>query len=74
MINGKIAAAVLESDWFLITAIGLFAVTTGYWTTVAMKFGSDETTKDQGLAGTIMGFHLTLGITLGSVIAEVFFA
>ena len=46
MINGKVAAIVLESDWFLITAIGLFAATSGYWTTVAMKFGSDETTKD----------------------------
>ena len=74
LINGKFAAQVLNSDWFLIIAIGLFAATSGYWTTVAMKFGSDETTKDQGLAGTIMGFHLTLGITVGSVIAEVFFS
>ena len=64
----------LTTNWFLISAIALFATTYGYWTTIAMKFGSDETTKDQGLAGTIMGFHLTLGITVGSVIAEVFFA
>ena len=74
MINGGVASTVLATDWFLITAIGLFAATSVYWTTIAMKFGSDESTQDQGLAGTIMGFHLTLGITLGSVVAEVFFA
>ena len=60
------------ADWFVIILLGLFAMTCGYWTTIGMKYGSDETTKDQGLAGTIMGFHLTFGITLGSTIAIAF--
>lgn len=60
---------VFGSDWFIIVALGCFASTAGYWTTVGMKYGCDENTKDQGLAGTIMGFHLTLGISLGSAVA-----
>ena len=62
---------VFGSDWFMIVALGCFASTAGYWTTVGMKYGSDGETKDQGLAGTIMGFHLTLGISIGSAVAIV---
>ena len=69
--NG-VAVEVFGSDWFIILALGIFASTAGYWTTVGMKYGSDEETKDQGLAGTIMGFHLTLGISVGSTFAIVF--
>ena len=61
--------SVFGSDWFIIISLGLFLITSGYWTTIGMKFGCDEKTGDQGLAGTLMGFHITLGISLGSVIA-----
>ena len=60
------------ADWFVIILLGLFAATCGYWSTIGMKYGSDETTEEQGLAGTIMGLHLTFGITLGSTLAIAF--
>ena len=65
----EVYVTVFGSDWFIISALGIFASTAGYWTTVGMKHGCDEETKDQGLAGTIMGFHLTLGISIGSTVA-----
>ena len=63
---------VFGSDSFIIIAMGIFLSSTGYWTTIGMKYGSDEDTKDQGLAGTIMGFHITLGICAGSALAMAF--
>lgn len=52
--------------------LGLFAASCGYLTTVGMKYGSDESTVNRGLAGTIMGIHLSFGICLGSTIAIAF--
>ena len=63
-----------NSNWFIILNLFLFSISCGYLSTIGMNFGCDETTKDQSLAGSIMGFHLTLGICLGSTIAEVFFS
>lgn len=67
-----LAPGLLRSDWFVLTNLGLFATSFGYWTSIGMKFGSAEETKNQGLAGAIMGFHLTFGICLGSAIAIIF--
>lgn len=66
--------AVFRSDWLEIVVLGTFVGSAGYLTNVGFKYGSDESTKDQGLAGTIMGFHLTLGISIGSTIAILFFS
>lgn len=57
---------------YVIVMLGLFAATCGYLTTIGMKYGSDEDTKNRGLAGTIMGIHLSFGICLGSTIALAF--
>ena len=59
----------LESTAFEIIALFGFASTFGYFVTIGFKHGSDESTVDQGIAGTICGFHMTLGITLGSTLA-----
>ena len=32
---------VFGSDWFIILALGIFASTAGYWTTIGMKYGCD---------------------------------
>lgn len=60
------------SQWFVIIMLGFFAASCGYLTTVGMKYGSDESTVNRGLAGTIMGIHLSFGICLGSTIAIAF--
>lgn len=60
------------SQWFVIILLGLFAASCGYLTTVGMKYGSDESTVFRGLAGTIMGIHLSFGISVGSTIAIAF--
>jgi len=52
--------------------LGFFAGSCGYLTTVGMKYGSDKTTINRGLAGTIMGIHLSFGICLGSTLAIAF--
>lgn len=39
-----VAKGFFGADWFIILNLGLFAWTCGYWSTVGMKFGSDETT------------------------------
>jgi len=70
----KVGESFFNSDVFVLVNLGLFAISCGYLSTIGMKFGSDETTKDQGLAGTIMGFHLTLGICLGSTAAIIWFS
>ena len=64
-----VAPHFFRSDWFVLTNLGLFAISFGYWTSLGMKYGTAPETKNQGLAGTIMGFHLTFGICLGSAIA-----
>ena len=64
--------SVFGSDWFIILNLALFSISCGYLSTIGMNYGSDASTKDQGLAGSIMGFHLTLGICLGSATALIF--
>ena len=59
----------LGSTWFIMLGLLIFATTYGYWITLGFKYGSDETTGDQGIAGTIVGFHMTFGICFGSAIA-----
>lgn len=63
---------IFGSNWFIVTNFTLFSVSCGYLSTIGMNFGADETTKNQSLAGSIMGFHLTFGICLGSAIALIF--
>jgi hypothetical protein len=63
-----------QSDTFVVINLGLFALTYGQLCTVGMKFGSDESTGNQPLAGTIMGFHMILGICIGCTIAIAFFS
>ena len=60
---------VLESTGFDIIALFFLASSFGYFVTIGFKHGSDESTIDQGTAGTICGFHMTFGITLGSTLA-----
>ena len=60
-----------NSNWFIILNMVLFALTNGYFATLGMAFGCDGDNEDPSLAGTIMGFHLMLGITVGSMIANV---
>ena len=61
--------SIFGSDWFIITNFALFSVSCGYLSTIGMNYGSDASTKDQAMAGSIMGFHLIFGITAGSFIA-----
>jgi hypothetical protein len=68
----NVAPGLFKSDWMILTNLGLFASSFGYWTSLGMKYGSASETKNQGLAGAIMGFHLTFGICLGSAIAIIF--
>jgi len=65
--------SIFASDWFILTNLALFAASCGHFTSLGMKYGSDESTGDRGLAGTIMGINLTVGIFLGSTSAFVFF-
>ena len=60
------------SQTFVIVMLGLFALSCGYLATISMKYGSDASTVHQGLAGTIMGIHLSFGISLGSTLAIAF--
>lgn len=62
----------LGSTWFIMVGLLVFATTYGYFITLGFKYGSDETTGDQGMAGTIVGFHMTFGICFGSAIALAF--
>ena len=68
----RVAADVFGSDWFIIVNLTFFSISCGILSTIGMNYGSDETTKHQSLAGSIMGFQLTLGICLGSAIALIF--
>ncbi len=65
---------IFAATWFLILGLFLLASTFGYFITLGFKHGSDESTKDQGIAGTIVGFHMTFGICLGSTLALTFFS
>ena len=69
-----VAPGLFRADWFLVLGLALFAGTCGYWTALGMKYGSDEETVDRGTAGVIMGFHLTLGLSLGSLVAWLAFS
>ena len=57
------------ATWWLMLGLFFFASTFGYWITLGFQYGADESTGDQGVAGTIVGFHMTFGICLGSTIA-----
>jgi len=59
----------LESTTFEIISLFVLATTFGYMVTIGFKHGSDESNIDQGTAGTIVGFHMTFGIFLGSALA-----
>jgi len=65
---------VFGSDWFIITLLTFFSISCGYLSNVGMIYGSDSSTGNQPLAGSIMGFHLTFGICAGSAIALIFFS
>jgi hypothetical protein len=67
-----VAPGFFRADWFVIANLAAFATSFGYWTSLGMKYGSAKETGNQGLAGAIMGFHLTFGICLGSAIAIIF--
>ena len=58
----------------MVMSLAAFASTFGYWTALGMKYGSDETTVDRGTAGVIMGFHLTVGLSIGSALGMIFFS
>ena len=60
---------VFGATWFLVTFLFFLAVTFGYWITLGFKYGADGSVPDQGVAGTLIGFHMTFGICLGSTIA-----
>mmetsp|Transcript_39509 Transcript_39509/g.51719 ORF Transcript_39509/g.51719 Transcript_39509/m.51719 type:complete len:142 (+) Transcript_39509:835-1260(+) len=64
-----VAPVIFQATWFMVMGLFFFAVTFGYWVTIGFKHGSDESTVDQGTAGTIVGFHMTFGICLGSTLA-----
>jgi hypothetical protein len=66
--------AFFGSDSFVIILFLFFSVSCGYLSTLGMNYGSDDTTGNQSLAGSIMGFHLTFGIVLGSTVALLFFS
>jgi len=57
----------------MVMGLTIFAGSGGYWTALGMKYGSDEETVDRGTAGVIMGFHLTLGLSIGSAIGMIAF-
>ena len=42
----KVGESFFNSDFFVLLNLGLFAISCGYLSTIGMKFGSDETTKD----------------------------
>ena len=69
-----VSEAFLGSTAFIMIGLLLFASTFGYWVTLGFKYGSDESTVDQGTAGSIVGFHMTLGISVGSTLALTLFA
>ena len=63
---------IFGSDWFILINFAFFSVSCGYLSTMGMNYGSDASTKDQAMAGSIMGFYLIFGITVGSFIALIF--
>ena len=65
---------VITGDAFAIINLVLFSISCGYLATIGMQYGTGFESGDQGLAGTIMGFHITLGISLGSLIAVLGFS
>ena len=65
----KVNESIFGSDWFILSLFTLFSISCGFLSTIGMVHGTDDTTKNKSLAGSIMGFALIFGITLGSFIA-----
>lgn len=56
---------VYKADWFNFLNLIFFALTCGFYSTLAANLGTDGM-KDASMAGSIVGFMLILGICLGS--------
>lgn len=69
----KVAQSFFSSDWFILFNLGLFSLSCGHIATIGMKFGSDPSTGNPGLAGTIMAIWLIVGCFLGSGLATLVF-
>ena len=69
----KVDLLFLYSDWFILGNLAIFSYTVGHFATIGMKYGSDHTVSDSGIAGTMMAMTLTAGVFLGSTIAEICF-
>ena len=67
------ASIFFRNDIFVIINVILFSISCGYLATLGFNFGSDESNGDRATAGKIMGFHLTMGICIGSLFANVCF-
>ena len=65
----SILPSFFQNDAFVLVNLSLFAVSCGYLATLGLQYGTGPERGDQGLAGTIMGFHITFGISVGSLIA-----
>jgi MFS family permease len=65
----KVNENIFGSDWFILSLFTVFSISCGYLSTIGMVYGTDDSTKNKSLAGSIMGFSLIFGITLGSFIA-----
>jgi hypothetical protein len=63
---------IFGADWFIVTNLFLFSISCGYLTNIGMRYGSDSTTINRGVAGSLMGFHLIFGICMGSSLALIF--
>ena len=70
----NVLPGVFQNDAFVLCELCLFSVTCGYLATLGLQYATGPECGDQGLAGTIMGFHITLGISIGSLIAWVGFS
>jgi len=70
----EVAPGFFGSSWFTIIFMFFFQVTLGILTVLGFKYGTDESTVDRSTAGIIMGFSLTLGLSLGTAIQTIAFA
>jgi hypothetical protein len=64
----------LYTNWFILGNLAIFSYSVGHFATIGMKYGSDSSTGDSGMAGTCMAMSLTMGVFLGSTIAEIAFS
>ena len=65
----SVAVEFFGATWWMIVCLFFFATSFGYLVTIGFKYGGDETVGDQAIAGTLNGFHMTLGISIGSTLA-----